>query len=436
MLCPNCGNECERSHRFCLNCGHALGFVCTNCGASLNADANFCVECGTPVDGADARVPGSGGQSHPSTPTPQQDSTEGDRRHITVMFCDLVGSTLLSERLDPEELREVIRAYQKVCGEAIERYEGHVAKYLGDGLMAYFGYPEAHEDDAVRAGHAGLALLADMAHLNTRLEAERGFTLSVRIGVHTGLVVAGEMGSGHTRERLAVVGETPNIASRLEGVAEPNSLVVSSITQGLIEGHFVCESMGAYPLRGVTLPVEVYRVLRATGLHGRLEVATTASQTPLVGRESEITLLLERWEHVKEGSGQVVLLGGEAGIGKSRLVQAMRERLVDVPHAIWEGRCSAYFQNSAFHAVVDYLERRLQFSAEDSSQEKLSKLEATLGPHSMPQSEIVPLLCELLSVPVDDRYPPLGLTPQRQRERTLEVLLEMLVESASHQRFC
>jgi len=259
---------------------------------------------------------------------------DAERRQLTVMFCDLQGSTALSQELDPEELRDVIRSYQEVCAAAVSRFDGHIAKYLGDGLLVYFGYPQAHEDDPQRAVRAGLDILQNMDGLNTRLREEKALELAVRIGVHTGLVVAGEMGGGDTVESLAVVGETPNIAARLQEAAEPNSVVISDITANLVQGFFVWEALGARELKGISQPMELFQVVEESGAQTRFDIAAASQLTPLVGREQELGLLLDRWEQVQEGLGQVVLLSGEAGIGKSRLIEAVTERLAKEPYTL------------------------------------------------------------------------------------------------------
>ena len=254
-------------------------------------------------------------------------SLDAERRQLTVMFCDLVDSTKLSSQLDPEDYRDMVRTYQKVCTEVIQRYEGHIAQLLGDGLLVYFGYPQAHEDDAHRAVRTGLGILAAMGDLNKSLQQAKGIQLAIRIGIHTGLVVIGAMGGAGRQEQLAL-GETPNIAARIQGLAAPNTIAVSEATYRLVQGYFDCEALGVQTLRGVAEPVAVYRVLQESGARGRLDVAVTRGLTPLVGRESEVTLLLERWAQAKAGQGQVVLLTGDAGIGKSRLVQMLKDHVV------------------------------------------------------------------------------------------------------------
>src|SRR5215471_3016196 len=254
-------------------------------------------------------------------PTP-----DAERRQLTVLFCDLVDSTALSGQLDPEDLREVVRAYQATCAEVIQRFEGHIAQYLGDGLLVYFGYPQAHEDDAQRAIRTGLGLVEVMSTLNSRLAQRQGVRLAIRVGIHTGLVVVGEIGGDGRQEQLAL-GETPNIAARLQGLAVPDTVVISAATFRLVQGYFTAEELGAHPLRGVAASVQAYRILGESGAQSRLDAATPTRLTPLVGREQEVRLLLERWAQVKDGLGQVVLLSGEAGIGKSRLVQVLKEHV-------------------------------------------------------------------------------------------------------------
>jgi class 3 adenylate cyclase/predicted ATPase len=371
-------------------------------------------------------------QADQSASAPAALSTpDAERRQLTVMFCDLVGSTPLSEQLDPEDLREVVRAYQQTCAEVVQRFDGHIAQLLGDALLVYFGWPQAHEDDAQRAVRTGLGMLEAMGTLNARLEQENSVRLAIRVGIHTGLVVVGEMGSGGHQEQLAL-GEVPNIASRLQGLAAPDTVAISEATSRLIAGYFTCQDLGAQRLKGVAEPMRVYRVLGNSGVQSRLDIATTTGLTPLVGRESEVTLLLERWAQVKEGQGHVVLLSGEGGIGKSRLVQVLKEHVVHVPHFRWECRCSPYYANSALYPVIDLFRRAFALQRDDAPADKLRKMEQTLTPYaSLP--DMMPLFASLLSVPLDDHYPPLTLTPERQKQQTLEAVLTLLLAMAAQQ---
>jgi class 3 adenylate cyclase/predicted ATPase len=349
-----------------------------------------------------------------------------------VLFCDLVDSTPLAASLDPEELREVVRAYQRECAEVIQRFEGHIAQYLGDGLLVYFGYPQAHEDDGQRAVRAALGMVEAITQLNRHLEQEQGVRLAVRVGIHTGLVVVGEMGGGGRREQLAL-GETPNVAARLQGLAAPDTVVISAATHRLVQGVFVCQEVGLQTLKGVTTPVPVFRVLQEDDAQSRLGVAAGRGLTQLVGREQELGLLLERWAPVKDGLGQVVLLSGEAGIGKSRLVQVLKEHLAGEPHTRLEARGSPYFQQSALYPVIELLRRRLRWRPDDGPQEKLHKLEGALEQHGFSLRDIVPLFASLLALPLPDHYPPSALTPQRQKQKTLEALLVWLLRETEQQ---
>jgi len=365
----------------------------------------------------------------PTAPPPP----DAERRQLTVMFCDLVDSTTLSSELDPEEYRDVVRAYQQVCTDVIQRYDGHIAQYLGDGLLIYFGFPVAHEDDAQRAVRTGLSILDAMGDLNQSLRQAKDIQLGVRIGIHTGLVVVGEMGGAGRQEQLAL-GEVPNVCSRIQGLAAPNTIAMSEATYRLVQGYFECQDLGAQTLRGVSEPVTVYRVLGESGATSRLDVAATRGLTPLVGRESEVTLLLERWEQTKSGQGQVVLLTGDAGIGKSRLVQVLKDHVTNEPHVRWECRSLSYFENTALFPITDLLQRLLRFQAEDTPNTKLEKLEHALSQYRLPLEESVPLFVPLLSVPMPEHhYPPLNLSPQRQRQKTLETIVAILLELAEHQ---
>jgi len=438
MLCPSCGFDNPEGLRFCGQCAAPVKSACAKCGFENPPGFKFCGQCGTSLTTKPRgkRVKGETAKRKKTTAKselqiPDSGPSSAERRQLTVMFCDLVGSTALSEQLDPEELREVVRAYQEVCAEVIGRFEGHIAQYLGDGLLVYFGYPVAHEDDAQRAVHAGLGILAALPEsplLNLRLS----HLLQVRIGIHTGLVVVGEIGGGKKRENLAL-GDTPNIAARVQGIAEPDTVVISAATYRLIQGLFECRTLGPHALKGVSAPLEVYHILGESAVRSRLEAAETTGLTPLVGRERERELVLTRWEQAKTGAGQVVSLSGEAGVGKSRLLQVLKEHAGKETHTRLECHCSPYHQNSAFYPVIDLLQRVLQFRREDSPQEKLDKLEGLLTEYGLYLPKVVPLFATLLSLPLLDRYAPLTLTPQRQKQKILEALLVWLLEVAEKQ---
>jgi class 3 adenylate cyclase len=408
---------------------------CPNCGFENPARFKFCGACGTPLIGQ-APAPRAAPTNTPSDSHPAQTARQtpaaAERRQLTVLFCDLVESTVLATQLDPEELREVVQAYQRVCAEVIQRFEGYIAQYLGDGLLIYFGYPQAHEDDGQRAVRAALGMVDAMERLNQYLVQERGVRLGVRLGIHTGLVVVGEMGGGGRQEPLAL-GDTPNMAARLQALAAPDTIVISAATHRLIQGFFHCRDLGPHTLKGIPTPVPVYRVIEESGAQSRLEVASTTGLTPLVGREQEVGLLLEHWAQAKAGRGQVVLLNGEAGIGKSRLVQTLKERLAGEPYTRLECRCSAYHRNSPLYPIIDLYQRALQFSREDSSSAKLGKLEKALAQLPLSLSEMVPPLASLLSLPLGERYLPLTLTPQQQKQKTLEALLAVQMALTAQQ---
>ena len=364
----------------------------------------------------------------PTSPQPAltepkpQDTAE--RRQVTVMFSDLVGSTALSARIDPEDLREVISAYQKCVAETVRRFGGFVAKYMGDGVLVYFGYPEAHEDEAERAVRAGLELIAAVARLKTRT------SLQTRVGIATGLVVVGELiGSGEAQER-GIVGETPNLAARLQGIAEPNMVVIAEDTRRLLGNLFELQDLGARELKGITGPVRAWAALRASSVEGRFEALHASGLTALIGRDEEIELLLRRWSRAKSGEGQVVLLSGEAGIGKSRLTAALLESVAGEPHTRLRYFCSPQHTDSAFHPIIGQMERAAGLAHDDTRQARLDKLDALLAQTSTSKPEAA-LFAEMLSLPNDGRYPALDLAPERRRQRTLEALTAQLAGLAS-----
>jgi class 3 adenylate cyclase/tetratricopeptide (TPR) repeat protein len=374
-----------------------------------------------------AEMTGTSPAAPVSTPAPEakaQDTAE--RRQVTVMFSDLVGSTALSARMDPEDLREVISAYQKCVSETVQRFGGFVAKYMGDGVLVYFGYPQAHEDDAERAVRAGLELIAAVGALKTHP------ALQTRVGIATGLVVVGDLiGSGASQEQ-AIVGETPNLAARLQGIADPNTVVIAESTRKLLGNLFELEHLGAKDLKGIAGPVHAWAALRDSSAEGRFEAFHASGLTELVGREEELDLLLRRWSKAKTGEGQVVLLSGEPGIGKSRLTAALMERLAGESHTRLRYFCSPQHTDSAFYPIIGQMERAAGLARDDTPQAKLDKLDAVLALGSATVQDAA-LIAEMLSVANDGRYPVLALTPQLRRQRTMEALTAQ-VEALSRQK--
>ncbi len=373
----------------------------------------------TPVQSSTFQV-----QSLPQPLTPSTQSP-AERRQLTVLFCDLVGSTALSAQLDPEDYQAVVQHYHATCDVVIARYEGHVAQHLGDGILVYFGYPAAHEDDARRAVRTSLEIVTTV---NTQCSAPLptgSQPLQVRIGIHTGLVVVGDIGAPGRTEQLAL-GETPNVAARLQGLAEPNTVLLSAATHRLINRHFECQPFGSHLLKGLDTPLAVYHV-QSERSHGTF----TGHATPLVGREQEVGLLQERWEQVKDGRGQVVLLTGEPGIGKSRLTQTLTDQVSSEGSLALETRCSPYHQNSAFYPLIDAIQRALLFQRDDTVMAKVDKLERMLALYNM--QDTLPLFAALLSLPLPDTTPSLNLTPQKQKERTIAAMVQWWLTQAERQ---
>ena len=359
---------------------------------------------------------------------PMIDRSPGDtaeRRQLTVMFCDLVGSTALSARLDLEDMREIVGTYHRSCADLITKAGGFVAKYMGDGVLAYFGYPQAHEHDAERAVRAGLALVEAVLKVKTAA----GVLLQVRVGIATGLVVVGDLiGAGAAQEQ-AVVGETPNLAARLQGIAEPNAVVIADSTRRLLGNLFELKDLGVMDLKGIAGPARAWAALRASSAESRFEALHTTGLTALVGREEELELLLRRWSRANTGEGQVVLLSGEAGIGKSRLTAALLERVAAAPHTRLRYFCSPQHTDSALSPIIGQMERAARLTRDDSPQVKLDKLDALLAQSSTSASDAA-LFAEMLSLPNDGRYPALDLAPEQRRQKTLEALVSQTEELA------
>jgi class 3 adenylate cyclase/tetratricopeptide (TPR) repeat protein len=341
---------------------------------------------------------------------------EAERRQLTVLFCDMVGYTDLAHRRDPEDLRDLVTAYQSVCQSAIKRYEGFVARYVGDGVMAYFGYPLAHEEDAERSVRTGLAIIDGMRELNLRL-AERGIELSVRIGIATGVVVVGDLIEG------AVLGEAPNVASRLQAIAQPNTVVIAPETRRLALEYFEYRDLGEQTLKGLSAPIRPWQVVRERTPELRFEMRQVSRGTPLVGRTEEIALVLRLWQQVKEGEGKVVLLSGDPGIGKSRLVQALCEEISADSYNLVRYQCSPYHVNSALYPIIEQIRRAAGFDETDDAASQLKKLETLLGPASDGASGVVPLFATLLSINVGDRYAVSPLQSEALKDATLKALV-------------
>jgi predicted ATPase/class 3 adenylate cyclase len=395
---------------------------CLRCNAENPANAKFCLECGSPLTLAETAAPRHSEWAF----------AEAERRQMTCLFCDLVNSVGLSERLDPEELRETLAAYHRVCATVIRRFEGHTHNYLGDGIMVYFGFPSAHEDDAQRAVRTGLRIVEAVEQLNSRLQSDYGIDLHVRIGIDTGLVVAGAVAADEGMEDAAV-GVPPNIAARLQALAAPDSVVISAAAYRLIAGYFDCRDLGVHAIRGISQPMAVYQVLHESGARTRLDVAARRGLPPMQGRDDELATLADRWAQARVGQGGVALVAGEPGIGKSRLIWALQQHVAQSPDAfLVHLDCSPYFMNTAFYPVVQMLERVLEFGRDDTDQ-RLDKLDGLLAQYGFDLPTVGPPLAGLLAVPFEGRYPPLDLPADRQRQLTIDALITILLVRADYQ---
>jgi class 3 adenylate cyclase len=354
---------------------------------------------------------------------------EAQRRHLTVMICDLVGSTALSARLDPEDMRAVIDAYHATCARITRTYDGFLAEFRGDGILAYFGYPLAHEDDAERTVRASLDIISAVGRLETRAAEP----LAVRIGIATGVVVIGDLSRQGALREHAVVGETPNLAARLQALAEPGMIVIAASTRRLLGDLFRLRDLGRHEVKGIAEPVTAWAVEGVSDSESRFEAVRAAGLTDLIGRKHEIDFLLERQRLAWKGEGQIVLISGEPGIGKSRLAAALAAHTAGAPHNRLRFQCSAYHTNSALHPFIAQFERAAVFKADDVPEQMLDKLEATLAVEPSRVQAVAPLLAALLSIPFGERYPPLALSPTQQRRQTLAALLEQIEGLARRQ---
>lgn len=382
---------------------------CAACDQDLPRAARFCPACGSAV-------------RHEASPV----ASLLERRHLTVMFCDVVGSTGLSQVLDPEALHDVMRSYQTTCASEVAHHDGYVAQYLGDGILAFFGYPRAHEDDAARAVRAGLGVLERLHRLNEQVARAHGVHLSIRIAVHSGLIVLDARGPGP--EEASALGHPMNVAARLQEAAEPDTLVVSDETRRLIEGRFVMKEVGQHRFRGLDYALRVHRVMQETGREERLDRIEGGGLTPFVGRQEECAILRDLWERARSGTGQVALVRGEPGMGKSRLLRQLRGELRD-GSVVWaEARCSAYHEHSAFYPVIHLIEESFEVGRGETPSFEQVEESFRLSGLDLPQN--VPIVAELLSLPVPNRYEPLSLTAEIKRERTFEVLLNWVLATA------
>ena len=431
MTCAKCKTENPEGLKFCIECGGALKAGCAACGFENLPTAKFCGECGVALVSeaqADTQKASVGRTNTSEIPVKAEQTgasapIAGERRHLTVLFCDLVGSTEMASHLDPEQWREIVGEYHRAAAHAIERFGGRVAQYLGDGVMAYFGWPEAHDNDAERAARAGLAILDAISELNDHPTHP---SLAARVGIDSGAVVVGA-GAGKEAD---VFGDTPNIAARVQAAAAPGTVLISADTHRLVSGLFVVEDRGAQALKGIERPVQLYRVVQPSGVRGRLEAAAARGLTPFVGREDELHLLMSRWERALDGEGQMALIIGEAGIGKSRLLLRFQELIAATPHTWIEAGAGAFFQNTPFYPISGMLR---QFLDGAPLQEQIAQLERRLAAVGLKPEEAVPLIAPLLNLPLPAEYPASTLSSEHQRRRLLATLVEWVIGSARAQ---
>lgn len=428
MRCSKCAAENPEGKKSCGDCGAALENRCPQCGVENPVGKRFCGDCGAALS-IDIRTRSpSAGQSATESQTLAQPGgaatyADGERRHLTVLFSDLVGSTEIAAHLDAEDWREIAAQYQRTAASAVTRFGGHVAKYLGDGLMVYFGWPQAHEDDAERAVRSGLAIVEEVVALNGRLASEHGVKLAVRVGIQTGSVVMGQGGG----EGTDVFGDAPNVASRVQSAAEPNAVFITGKVHELVSGLFLFEDRGAHQLKGIEHPVRLYRAIQATATRQRIRGASTRALTPFVGREDDMSLLLSRWERARDGQGQLVLVTGEPGIGKSRLVEEFRAHIREDLHVWVECAGEQLLQGTPFHAVTQILNQGLGWSGDETAEERLFQLERRLDRAGLKLGEAVPLIAEMLGLPIIEKYAAPMLAPEQKRKRLLANLGEWVL---------
>lgn len=413
--CAVCGESNDVNNNFCNNCGVEFTVACHECNLENKLDAKFCGGCGLKLKKNNIR------QNH------TENNNHGERRQLTVMFCDLVGSSELAEQFDPEEFRELLRSYQQCVADISERFEGHIAKYIGDGMLIYFGHPHAHEDDAKRSVLAGLGILEGIEALNQDLR-NQNIQLSVRIGIHTGLVVVGEMGSGKLKEKNAIVGETPNIAARIESAAEPNSLVISETTHDLVRGLFVVEDLGKKSLKGVSNHTRLYKVIEESNFLSEFDVRYNEGMSPLVGRNRELDFLSNCWEKAKNGIGQIVWLSGEAGVGKSRIVSDFMHKAASQSLHLRLYTCSSIHTNTAFYPIINYLNYILNFDKKDSDDLKYQHLQTLMNSFDLPLGKYAPYVAPLLGIHVtNSENDTKKLTPDETKKIIIDAWVGLMI---------
>jgi len=467
MLCGKCGFNNTVAMNFCGNCATPLTKTCSQCQTVNPGSFHFCGNCAHPLDESSQATASESANTKQKNHAPAKqihisdtksapnalEITDSDslklntpiqgiiqyqsnsigeglaaeRRQLTVMFCDLVGSSQLSQSMDPEDLREIMKQYRRICTEAIEQSEGYTAQFLGDGILAYFGYPQANEDDARRAAHAGMHILNKLSELNEEISPTFDITLSIRIGIHTGLVVIGDILS-QGDDSLAL-GKTPNIAARIQGIANANELLVSADTYKLIHGFFRCGDLGEHELKGFDGKFRVYRV--DTAQERRHYFSEDNEYLPIFGRKQEASLLSDRLDQAIAGTGQAILLSGEAGIGKSRLAEFLREQVSAVRHTLIECWGSPLFQNSYLHPIISVLRRFWQLDEFENDEQRIQRVKATLDDLNLNSEEALPMLCELLGINGNfPKGPPLSAVEQKRR--TLDFLLDLLTAASSN----
>lgn len=443
MRCNQCDFEGPDGMKFCGNCGQGLQQNCQSCGFENPTGFKFCGQCAQSLEVTNNLVEVTKVSELESELSSAEivvneetelffGNHEAERRQITVLFCDIVGSSAISEKLDPEDFREVLRDYRESCNQVIKKYDGYIAQFLGDGVLCYFGYPHAHEDDARRAVAAALELLTNIQLLCKKVEQNRGVSLSVRIGAHTGLVVVGEVGGGD--KRTVALGATPNLAARIQDQARPDSVVISAATYRLVSSVFECDDMGVFDLKGFSAPVRLHQPIRPYSNPHKVADELCINSLPLVGRDQELKLLEGLLSEANEGRGQVALVNGEPGMGKSRLINAAKSGIDNTHYFLLECWGRAYYQNSYMHPIIELLRREMYIEGAQSERQKLRRIEKVLSVFGLPLGDSIPLIADLLNVDLSgSKYSSLRLAPPQNKQKTFQAL-ESLIIAMSGQR--